>query len=122
MYKLDELAELRAKLEVQRADRDIEFKAVSDTIREQLDAIDARWKSRIDETQATVTALEAEIRAEVLANGPEVKYPKGAHLQAFWVRGRESWDAKALDKWAVIHTEITAFRKVGEPSVTIRSV
>jgi hypothetical protein len=65
-----------------------------------------------------VRSLTEEIKADVLAAGQSVT---GAHLQAVWVKGRVSWDTRRLDGYAAAHPEITAFRKIGEPTVSIRS-
>jgi len=47
---------------------------------------------------------------------------KGRELEAVYVKGRISWDNKALDGYAAAHPEIGAFRKQGDPSVSIRGV
>ncbi len=119
LAKLDELAELRAKLEVQRMDREAERQKALGAIQEQLNDIDIRHLPFIAQTELQVAAIEAEVRAVVLQEGASAK---GARLQAIYVKGRTSWDSKALDGYSAAHPEIERFRKVGEPSVTFRSV
>lgn len=63
--------------------------------------------------------LTEAVKASVIAEGESVK---GERLQAVWVKGRTSWDTKALDGYSAAHPEIERFRKVGEPNVTIRTV
>jgi hypothetical protein len=119
MYKLDELSELYTKRDVQRANHDAEVNAVLNLVRDQLEAIDARWADRLKETNDAIAALESDVKREVLQDCQTIK---GTHLQAVYVRGRASWDGKALDGFAAAHPEILPFKKVGEPSVTIRAV
>jgi hypothetical protein len=38
------------------------------------------------------------------------------------MKGRVSWDGKSLDGYMAAHPEISAFRKEGEPSVSLRNV
>ena len=47
---------------------------------------------------------------------------KGSLLHAIYAAGRASWDTKALEGYAVAHPEILQFKKVGEPSVSIREM
>jgi len=46
---------------------------------------------------------------------------KGSRLHAVYTKGRESWDSKGLGGYAVAHPEVNAFKKVGNPSVSIRA-
>ncbi len=41
---------------------------------------------------------------------------------AVWSKGRETWDTKSLDGYALAHPEIASLRKVGDPSVSIRKI
>ncbi len=45
---------------------------------------------------------------------------KGTNLQAIFIKGRQTWDNAELDKYAEKHPEILKFRKIGNPSVSIR--
>jgi hypothetical protein len=58
------------------------------------------------------------VKESVIAGGESVK---GEFLHAVYVKGRTTWETKLLDGFAAAHPEILQFRKVGEPSVTIRS-
>ena len=119
MNKLDQLFEARAKLDVLRDERERECAVVMEVVRPQLIAINERWKPLLTASTDAITALENEIKRDVLAAGATIK---GAHLQAVWAKGRESWNAAALTGYAAAHPEIAQFRKVGEPSVSIREV
>ena len=68
---------------------------------------------------AQLAALEEDIKDAVLALGESVKSDR---MQAVWNKARETWDSKKLDGYAAAHPEILAFKKVGEPSVSFRTV
>jgi hypothetical protein len=64
------------------------------------------------------TLTEA-IKQQVISAGATIK---GSVLQAVFIKGRVTFDTKALEGYAAAHPEIEKFKKVGEPSVTIRKV
>lgn len=113
--KLDMLASLRATValtEKYKADfMSAKLAAFSDRI--------AEFDAEIRSASADASRLEDEIRAEVLAAG---KSAKGSLLSASFSAGRVTWDGKMLDGLAIAMPEINAARKVGEPSVSIRSL
>lgn len=65
------------------------------------------------------TALEVEIKKDVLTHGASVK---GRRSYAVFSRGRVSWATDRLDAYATTHLEVVEFRKQGEPSVSLRMV
>lgn len=69
--------------------------------------------------QQRIAAAEGEIKAAVLEHGASVK---SVRLQAVYVRGRVSYDAKALDRYCGVHPELLAFRSESAPTVSLRSV
>ena len=81
------------------------------TVRDQLDAVDAEFTPAMESARKTVNEY-------VLSNGTAIK---AGGLHAVIMPGRVSWDTKALDGYAEAHPELKRFRKVGEPSVTIRN-
>lgn len=118
--KLDMLADLRAAVDVIA----LEKQALIDTIltpeiKAKLAEIDTEFAGKAEEATGKADALEAEIRAAVVQHGATVK---GAFLQAVWNEPRVSWDTKGLVGFLVAHPEISAFRKEGEPSCTLRKV
>jgi hypothetical protein len=115
---LDRLAEIQAQLEVLRMDKAYAIEAaIPPAVRDELAAIEDEYAVTIDGAQANAAELEAQIKAAVIEHGETVKTE---HLQAVWTKGRITWDAKSLDGYAVAHPELFAFRKEGEPSVSIR--
>ena len=118
--KLDQLADMQAHADVIRLHfNDLRAKILTPEIKQQLDDLDAEMNTALDTLNGGITTLTAEIKDDVLKSGATVK---GASLMAVWNKGRVSWDTKSLDGYMVVHPEMTAFRKEGEPSVTIRKV
>lgn len=83
-------------------------------------------KERYDELQLNlevVTKKRCElievINKAVLESGESIK---GEKLQAVFSKGRTSWDAKALEGYAIAQPDINELKKVGKPSVSIREV
>ena len=87
-------------------------------VRAKLAQIDADYEGKYEAIIAFITALESEVKQDVLSYGSSVK---GLHLHAIWNKGRVSWDTKSLDGYATAHPELLPFRREGEPSVSIRS-
>lgn len=86
-------------------------------IKKRLDEIDAEMTAKAEAVEANIGALEAEIKADVLAHGESVK---GESVQAVWSKGRVTWDSKGLTAYSEGHPEILGFQKTGEPSVSLR--
>ena len=115
---LDRLAEVQAQIDATR----LHYQELRDSIltaeqKQQMADIEAELTSTIQPAQALAATIEAEVKAEVLKIGASAK---GAHMQAVWSKPRVSWDTKALDGYSAAHPELLAFRKEGEPSVSIR--
>lgn len=88
-------------------------------IAQKLEEIDAEEKTAMVTMDGGIDEITAEIKSLTAAQGMSVK---AAHLQAVWSRGRITWNDDALMGYAAAHPEIEAWRKVGEPSVSIRAV
>lgn len=115
--QLKQLSELDAQYDVIRMDRQAAIDAImTDEVKAQLAAIDAEFDPFTDAVGKTIKLLESEIKVAVLSSGISVK---GA-CTATYVKGRVSWDTRALTGYAAAHPEIERFKKVGEPSVRIR--
>lgn len=63
--------------------------------------------------------MESEVKRLAAIYGESVR---GAYLQAVYSKPRVVWDSKALDGYALAHPELFAFRREGEPSVSIKAV
>jgi hypothetical protein len=118
--KLNQLSEAEAQLAVLRLDKQEAINSVlSPEIKAALAAIDLEMSPMFEAVEATITALTAVVKALVVEAGESVK---GDHLHAVYAKGRESWDGKSLSGYAAAHPEILTFRKIGDPSVSIRKL
>jgi hypothetical protein len=79
--------------------------------------IEEEFEDKIKQADENVQSLESAIKSEVKAFGQSVK---GELVMAVWSKPRVTWDNKGLDGFMVAHPEIKAFRKEGEPTVSIR--
>jgi hypothetical protein len=117
--KLDELSQVQAAVELTRLDYEAKRAQILKTVQTELDALDAEYNPLIESSKARIATLEEEIKNDVLQHGASVK---GSRLFAVFYQGRVSWDTKRLDQYANTHPEITAFRKQGNPSVSLRTI
>jgi hypothetical protein len=118
--KLDQLADLHNQQDRLSGDKQaLVDQVLTPEVRERLAEIETEFESKSEIAGVKIATLEAEIKAEVLAQRETVK---GGKFQAVWNKGRQSWDDKGLTAYAESHPEVMQFRKQGEPSVTIRKV
>jgi len=117
--KLDQLSEIKAATEVTRLDYEAKRVEIMKAVQAQLDDLAAEFEPLLNSAEERATALEAEIRQDVLAHGASVK---GRRLYAVFSRGRVSWDTDRLDVYASTHPEVIEFRTQGQPSVSVRVV
>lgn len=116
--KLDRLAELHRQKEALDHDKQALIDHVlTPEIKARLEEIEAEFGQKVKAADASLEALEEEIKSETLAHGESVR---GAAFQAVWNKGRQSWDAKGLTTYSEAHPDILQFRKEGEPTVAIR--
>ena len=115
--KLDKLANFLAQRDVfSLQKKELVDQVLTPEIRARLDEIEAEFAGKMEAVEANIADLEEEIRQEALRQGASVK---GNFLRVVWHKGRVSWDTKSLDEYARSHPEVTAFRKQGEPYVSI---
>lgn len=117
--KLDELSEVRAAADITRLDCEVKRREILAKVQGELDALDTEFAPMLEAANMRVAELEADIKARVLEFGSSVK---SIVLHAIYSKGRVTWDTKALDGYTAGHPEIGAFRKEGDPSVSIRPV
>ena len=116
--KLNQLAEAWDAQDAMRLRyEEIRRSLIPPEIQAQLDELDAEKDAAMGAFSEGVEKLVAEIKAEVIAAGSSAKSER---VQAVYAKGRVSWDSKALEGYAAAHPEITAFRKKGDPSVSIQ--
>ena len=130
--KLDRLAHFSRSVELLGQElEETRASAVTDEVRRlraQADELEAQamdleriagLNADIDHLQDYMAPLEAEIKADVLAQGSS---GKGISLQAVYSPGLPSWDDAKLQGYAAGgHPEILGWRKVGQASVSFRA-
>lgn len=118
--KLNRLSELQCQADVIKLRFDELRKSVlTPEIQQQLADIAAEETTALDALKDGIDILTEEIKNDVLSAGATVK---GDYMMAVYNKGRVSWDTKGLDGFAIAHPEMAAFRKTGEPSITIRRI
>ncbi len=117
--KLDELAEVRAAVDLTRADFESKRAEILKAVQAELEALDAEFKPMLETSEQRIAALELEIKEAVLQRGASVK---GSRIYAVYYRGRVTWDRDGLERYAAAHPEIVEFRREGAPSVSLRFV
>ena len=115
--KLNRLADLQAAVDLTRMDYEAKRTAILKTVQAELDALEAEYDPLLEAAQRNASALEAEIKNDVLLGGESVITDV---YQALYVKGRVTWDTDGIDKYAVAHPEVLKFRKQGQPNVTLR--
>ena len=116
---IKQYTELRTSYDIEAAEYERQRAAIMAKIQDELDAISAEFTPRLTAASDKFTALEAQIKDAVKAQG---KTEKGDRWQFVYTKGRVSWDTKALDGYAAAHPELAQFKTEGEPSVSIRAV
>lgn len=118
VQKLDRLTNLRAAVDVARIDYETRRTEVLKKVQAELDAIEAEFQPVIDAAEANASALEAEIKNDVLLRGESLH---GGVYHAIYMKGRISWDSDGINGYARAHPEVLKFRKEGQPSVSLRA-
>lgn len=93
--------------------------ATPDAVKQKIAEIKAEYDQTFKDIQAKIMELEFDIKQAVYVRGETIK---ADHLMAVFTKGRQSWDNKGLDAYSEIHPEVLKYRKIGEPSVSIRAV
>jgi uncharacterized protein YifE (UPF0438 family) len=115
--RIERLAEAKRYVTELRDEYEHRRESVMEQIRTQLEALDAEFCDRLREADEEVSRLEDEVREAVREAGASVKH-EGIH--AIYMRGRVTWDSRGLSSYAETHPEVLDFRRVGNPSVSIR--
>jgi hypothetical protein len=117
---IDQYSEYQAQIDALSLEKQALVDSIlTPEIKAQLAAIDAEFAGKAETAQGKMAELSEAIKNCVIAQGETAK---GAHHQFCFTKGRESWDGKSLSGYAAAHPEILAFRKVGDPSVSVRKV
>ena len=87
------------------------------TVREQLDAVDAKFAEQLQSANEGSATAEKSARELTLKLGRTVGV---AGIKAVYSSPRVSWDNEKMAAYAETHPEVKEFRKVGKPSVALR--
>ena len=116
---LDELARVDKKVHQIRSHYEqLRGEVLTPNIIIMLGDIDVELKSELDGPLIKARELTDKIKADTIAAGLRVD---GSIYKAIFVKGRQSWDSRALDGYAEAHPEIKQFKKVGNPSARIQT-
>jgi hypothetical protein len=115
---LDTLADVQDDIRDFEAQRAAALQIALAPVQAELNAIEASFAEQLQHLRDTESEVQAAVKAAVLKHGESVK---GSALHAVYAKGRTTWDAKLLDGYAVAHPEVNVFKKVGEPTVSIRA-
>ena len=117
---LEQLAEIRAQIDLLNVDKKTAIDSIiTDEQRAAIRDIEFEFGEKLESAQVNASELESKVKALVVEHGKSVK---SSRLQAVYMAGRVAWDTKAIDGYAINHPALFAFRKEGEPSVSIRAV
>jgi hypothetical protein len=113
---LEQMKEVNAALQVTQLDYEAKQNEIMATVQDELDALRDEYAPMLDSARDMLAGLEADAKRHVITSGETAKIEG---LAVTFVKGRTSWDTKALDGYSAAHPEIERFRKEGEPSARI---
>ena len=117
--QLDTLAEYQSQRDAAMLEKQRLIDAIyTAEIRAAIAEIEAEFSAKTAGVNENIAELEATIKAAVAEVGESVK---GTIFHAVFAKGRTTWDSKAIEGYAAGHPDVYQFRKIGEPSVSIRS-
>jgi uncharacterized protein (DUF3084 family) len=114
--ELEHLKADRAQLE---ADINAKTAKVYEDIAWRKGEIEIEFGGKAQDAEENIKKLEAEIKAEVKAEGKSIK---GKYFHAVYVKGRVTWNTDKMDAWLVDHPFLKDARKEGDPSITLRKI
>ena len=118
--QLDQLANFLAQRDVLSLQKkELIDQVMTPEIKARLEEIESEFAGKVEAVEANIEALEGEVRQAALRHGSSVR---GSFLRVVWHKGRITWDNKSLDQYAELHPEISAYRKQGDPYVSIVKV
>jgi len=118
--KIDQLANFQAQRDVLELEKQsLIDQLIPPEIKARIEEIEAEFTGKREIVDEKITALESQIKEDVIRNGATVK---GSFLRVVYHPGRVTWDTKRLDGYARSRPELLEFRKQGEPYVSIQKV
>jgi hypothetical protein len=116
---LDRLSQLRQQAVLLPQQRlEALLRQLEPAVAEQVQNIFREFEELELDLRSRIADLEQQIKDRVLLTGASAA---GSYLQAVIVAPRITWDTKAMEVYRTLHPEVDPYRKVGQPSVTIRA-
>ena len=115
--KLTRLADLQSARDVVRMDYEAKRDEILKKVQAELDALESEYQPLLDAADFNADTLEAEIKNDVLLAGESVTTD---FYQAYYMKGRITWDTDGMARYANSHPDVLRFRKEGQPYVTLR--
>lgn len=119
LRKIEELADARDARAALTAAYDERKADILRQVAHELEALDAEYAPLLEAANRHIQVLEQEVREAIIQYGASVR---GSRIQAVYVKGRTTWDAKGLTRYAASHPEILAYRKESAPTVQLRTI
>jgi uncharacterized protein YifE (UPF0438 family) len=111
------LSEARSEAAALEAEYREARSAILAQVREQLEGVDAQYAERLRTVSDAAANCEEELRALLLDLKHSVTL---AGIRAVYVSGRVTYDSKRLEAYAETHPEVREFRKLSNPTVSLR--
>ena len=119
MQLLWQLANVRLRQDLVRMQYEELRAQVLEPVQRDLTDLEAEFAPAFDALEGERVELERRVKDAARQAGVTLK-AEGVPVQAVVSKGRVSWDDKALLGFALAHPDILAFRREGEPSVSLR--
>lgn len=117
---LDQLAEIYHKLDLLNLDYTTRRQEIlSPEIRSALSELDAEFLQTKDGAEVNIADLKSKIEVLAKEHGASVA---GQYMRATFIKGKVTWDTKALDGYMIAEPALAAFRKEGDPFIRIEFI
>ncbi len=118
--QLDQLANFQAEKDyLALHKKELIDQVLTPEIKARLEEIEEEFAGRTQAVEDNIAVLEEEIRHAVIQHGETIR---GTFLRAVWNQGRITWDSKAMERYSQTHPEVLAYRKQGEPFISIKKI
>ena len=97
--------------------QDMKDKILTPEMIQKMEDLDAEFEPAENLVAEEIQRLTDTIKMQVIKHGESVK---GEFMQCSWVKGRTSWNSKGLEGYAVANPDVLRFKKVGNPSASIK--
>ena len=118
--KLDKLAEMWAQRDGIEIEKQRLLSSVyTPEIKQAISDIEVEFKTKTEGLNKNISALEEEVKSDVIRVGETVK---GTVLMCLYNSPRITWDTKSMEGYVIDHPELKKFRNEGSPYCSFRKV